>query len=428
MTIRGQESRLQQWSSGGDAVSISSARSPARRQEGTRSRDRRMTEDATWLDEGTSQDADGQIDEYDLTSSPNDFNIKTIYDFIDSGAVKIPGFQRNYVWDIKRASKLIESLIIGLPVPQVFLYEEGRNSFLVIDGQQRLMTIYYFVRQRFPRREKRAELRRIFNEHGRVPDETLHDDELFENFNLRLPEFAPGHPNKFARLNYSTLGDYKLQFDLRTIRNVIVKQIRPSDDDSSIYEMFNRLNTGGINLTPQEIRASLYHSSFYDMLFRVNLDHRWRELLGQPEPDLHMRDIEVLLRGVAMWQKGDEYAPSMVRFLNMYSKEAQAFQQDQAREVEQTLNWFLAATENVPRTPFLTPQGRFSVPLFESVFAAASQLRDGRADWTLETSTIESIKSNEEFLTFSQEQTTNTSNVKGRLRVAKGFLTADAKR
>jgi uncharacterized protein with ParB-like and HNH nuclease domain len=120
-------------------------------------------DDDIWLDEGASVDEDAQIEEYDLTSSPNDFNVKTIYDFIDSGAVKIPGFQRNYVWDIKRASKLIESLIIGLPVPQVFLYEEGRNSFLVIDGQQRLMTIYYFVRQRFPRREKRAEIRRIFN-------------------------------------------------------------------------------------------------------------------------------------------------------------------------------------------------------------------------------------------------------------------------
>ena len=143
-----------------------------------------------WLDEGASVEEDTQIDEYDLTSSPNDFNVSTIYNFIDSGAVKIPGFQRNYVWDIKRASKLIESLIIGLPVPQVFLYEEGRNAFLVIDGQQRLMTIYYFVRQRFPRREKRAEIRRIFNERGRVPDEVLHDDQLFENFNLRLPELG----------------------------------------------------------------------------------------------------------------------------------------------------------------------------------------------------------------------------------------------
>jgi uncharacterized protein with ParB-like and HNH nuclease domain len=64
-----------------------------------------------------------QIDEYDITAAPNDFNVITIYNFLESGAVRIPGFQRNYVWDLGRASKLIESLILGLPVPQVFLYE-----------------------------------------------------------------------------------------------------------------------------------------------------------------------------------------------------------------------------------------------------------------------------------------------------------------
>src|SRR5438045_352484 len=118
-----------------------------------------------WMEPET-EDEDFQIEEYELTSSPNDFNITTIVNFIESGAVKIPAFQRNYVWDIRRASKLIESLIIGLPVPQVFLYEEQRNRFLVIDGQQRLMSIYYFAKQRFPRKEKRPELRRVFDQHG----------------------------------------------------------------------------------------------------------------------------------------------------------------------------------------------------------------------------------------------------------------------
>src|SRR3972149_3218475 len=129
----------------------------------------------TWYDEGTpSEDADDfPITEYDLTATPNDFNIITIFNFIESGALKIPGFQRNYVWDIKRASKLIESLIIGLPVPQIFLYEEDKNRFLVIDGQQRLMSIYYFIKQRFPRKDKRPELRRIFEEHGKIPDDVL---------------------------------------------------------------------------------------------------------------------------------------------------------------------------------------------------------------------------------------------------------------
>lgn len=140
-----------------------------------------------WLEEEEAEEEGYPIGEYDLTSSPNDFNIITIFNFIESGAVKIPAFQRNYVWDIKRASKLVESIIIGLPVPQIFLYEESRNSFLVMDGQQRLMSIYYFIKQRFPRKEKRAELRRVFDKEGKVPDKYLHDDRYFTKFELKLP-------------------------------------------------------------------------------------------------------------------------------------------------------------------------------------------------------------------------------------------------
>ena len=99
-----------------------------------------------------------------------------------------------------------------------------------------------------------------------------------------------------------------------------MKQNAPSEDDSSIYEVFNRLNTGGVNLRPQEIRTSMYHSDFYDMLYRVNQDKRWRSLLQDEEPDIHMKDIEVLLRGFAMLIEGRKYAPSLVRFLNVQTK------------------------------------------------------------------------------------------------------------
>jgi uncharacterized protein with ParB-like and HNH nuclease domain len=89
----------------------------------------------TWFEDYAEDMDDLQVEEYDITAAPNDFNVLTIHSFLESGAVRIPGFQRNYVWDISRASKLIESLILGLPVPQVFLYEVERNKFLVIDGQ-----------------------------------------------------------------------------------------------------------------------------------------------------------------------------------------------------------------------------------------------------------------------------------------------------
>ena len=99
-----------------------------------------------WIEkEDDTNDNNVSFSEYDISASPNDFNILTLNSFIDSGIVEIPGFQRNYIWDIKRASKLIESIIIGIPIPQIFLYEKGKNKFLVIDGQQRYMTIYYFI-------------------------------------------------------------------------------------------------------------------------------------------------------------------------------------------------------------------------------------------------------------------------------------------
>ena len=72
-------------------------------------------------------DSEAPIDEYDISAVPNDFNIATIFNFMESGAFKIPGFQRNFVWDIRRASKLIESIIMGLPVPQISCMKTKRT-------------------------------------------------------------------------------------------------------------------------------------------------------------------------------------------------------------------------------------------------------------------------------------------------------------
>ena len=99
--------------------------------------------------------------QYDISVIPNDFNITTIYNLIDSGAIEMPVFQRNYIWDKKRASRFIESLILGLPIPQIFLYQKARNQFLVIDGQQRLLSIYYFIKQRFPISERELKFGRF---------------------------------------------------------------------------------------------------------------------------------------------------------------------------------------------------------------------------------------------------------------------------
>jgi hypothetical protein len=405
-----------------------------------------MNPDA-WL-ETEVEEPDFGLKEYDITSSPNDFNLITLLSFIESGAVKIPGFQRNYVWDIKRASRLIESLLIGLPIPQIFLYEEAKNKYLVIDGQQRLMSIFYFSKKRFPREERRSELRQIFDQNSGIPQAVLEDDKYFARFNLRLADDAAGNKNRLNGLNYDTLGDLRPAFDLRTVRNVIIKQNSPDDGDSSIYEIFNRLNSGGINLTPQEIRISLYHSRFYDLLYHLNLDSRWRAVVGFPEPDLHMKDMEILLRGFAMLIDGNQYKPSMKRFLNTFSKSArqryglardagalaklpdgeQAAESKKLEDLgklEVLFKRFLDSTAGLPPKAFHGSTGRFNISIFDAVFTAVCEggLKNSSAPLTIVDPTkLEALKADPVFVEATQKATADSANVKSRRERAKAIL------
>lgn len=379
-----------------------------------------------WFDDD-AEDFDVRIDEYEISSSPNDFNVSTIFSFIKSGAVKIPGFQRHFVWDIKRSSKLIESLLLGLPVPQVFLYEEAKNSFLVIDGQQRLMSIYYFVKQRFPRPEKRAELRAIFDaESGDIPDEVLQDDRYFVPFNLKLPAPIPGPKSRFDGLNYSTLSEFKVAFDLRTVRNIIVKQTSSEEDDSAVFEIFNRLNSGGVNLTPQEIRASLYHSSFYEVLQRINNKPAWRHIVGREDADIHMKDVEILLRSFAMLVMSDKYAPSMTKFLNIFSRKCRGLDSSQVTYLERLMDEFGEIAAKLPARAFYNQgNSRFNISLFESIFVAACGAAFKERNFEVKQFTVEhlaSLKSDVNFTRASSEGTSKSENVATRIGIARALL------
>ncbi len=367
---------------------------------------------------------------YDITSSPNDFNVKTIVDFVEQGIFRIPVFQRNYVWDHGRASRLIESLILGLPIPQLFLYEQDRNRFLVIDGQQRLMSIYYFLKMRFPVTGRRNELRTIFDREGRIPPEVFADDHYFTDFNLKLPSRLPQVKNKLNGLNYDTLDDLQTTLDLRTMRCVFVRQNFPKDDDSSIFEIFNRLNTGGLNLAPQEIRMSLYNSDFMKMVSRSNTDNRWRKLLAQPEPDLRMRDVEHLLRGFAMLTRGSSYAPSMTRFLNKFAKDMQEESQEEIGLLENMLSSFLELCADFPVGVFAASSSKSSsrklaISVFESVFVAACKSgyedRSGRVH-SICSAKIEELKNDLDFLDAASTKSTDTDKVQTRLSRARTLL------
>jgi uncharacterized protein with ParB-like and HNH nuclease domain len=377
-------------------------------------------------EERDPEDGEGYIDEYDLTATPNDFNVMTINSFIESGAIQIPGFQRNFVWDIKKASKLIESLLLGLPVPQLFLYESARNKFLVIDGQQRMMSIYYFIKKRFPRKEKRAEIRKIFAENDGIPEEVLDDTNYFQQFKLSLSKVSDEKKSRFHGLTYAMLGDYKTQLDLRPIRNIVVKQNSPKNDDSSIYEIFNRLNSGGVNLKPQEIRGCLYHSPFYTMLAKVNYNSIWRQSLNMSNLDLHMKDVELLLRCFAMAYEYRSYKPSLANFLNDFSKKAKGFSTQEIDFLEESFCRFLKSIENLNLSKFVREESRrFNIFLFESLFAALSsrEISTKRMlNYEITDTVIDQILEDVDFQAACIAGTTNTNNVFKRFDIIEKYL------
>jgi len=364
-----------------------------------------------------------EIKIYDITPSPNDFNINTYFDFIEAGKLIIPTFQRNYVWDIKKASKLIESLIIGLPIPQIFLFSEGDNRYIVIDGQQRLMSIYYFIKGRFPRTDKRAEIRRkLIEKDGVIDDDFMQNNDYYRDFKLSMDN----KKNPLNNETYDSLDENLLDnFKYRTIRNISIRQNSPhTDENSSIYEIFNRLNTGGINLQPQEIRSSLYHSSFYDMLQKINLNTKWREFLGKEDLDLHLKDIEILLRVYALGLSdiNTDYKSNMKSFLNEFSSKAKKFTDEQIEKFKEIFFKFMESCKDLEQNSFMNSKKRFQISIFDAVFYVWIKEYLNQNTFYIDKSKFNSMREDIDFKKQTEKSTTNTEALKERIRLAKEYL------
>jgi len=361
---------------------------------------------------------------YDISVIPNDFNVMTINSLIESGVISMPAFQRNYVWDRKRASRFIESLMLGLPVPQIFLYQMERNKYSVIDGQQRLLTIYFFVKQRFPRSGKRTFLRKVFDENGNIPDNILSNNEYFQDFKLQFAKQENGAPHPLNNKKYHMLDvSQRSSFDLMPIRCMSIRQNKP-EDTGSIYEIFSRLNTGGLNLSPQEIRGCLYTSPFYDMLYSLNSNEKWRELVGKKEEDDKFRDVEVLLRSFALFYGEKSYTGSMVQFLNRFSKDAQKFDEDEVEKCKQVFENFLTVCETINPKEFLTKTGSFNVSLFDSVFVVIAKkiISSGVDAAKISSEAFDALKNDTSFKTAITHSTSHVDSVKSRLSLARKYL------
>lgn len=233
------------------------------------------------------EDLGSDVSPYRITSYPADYTLQVLYEKWGNKEIVIPPFQRKYVWKQPRTSRLIESFLLGLPVPGIFLYRrEDTQQLLVVDGQQRLKSIFGFFKNQFPDDEESFSLR----------DVQPHWDGL---------TFEQLDPPDQIRLRDSVL------------RATIIQQIDPKDD-TSMYHIFERLNTGGMTLTPQEIRNCVHQGPLNDLLFNLNDNSLWRKILDSEQPDNRMRDVELVLRSLALAFSKQNYAKPMKDFLGRF--------------------------------------------------------------------------------------------------------------
>ncbi|MEP6756425.1 MAG: DUF262 domain-containing protein [Chthonomonadales bacterium] len=246
-----------------------------------------MVEIDDWEVDDTEENEEDEPDviTYQINYYPADLTLKGYLDKDKSGQLVIPPFQRSYVWDQVKASKLIESFLLGLPVPNVFLYKvRNSNKLQVIDGQQRIVTAIRYFKNEFG-----ENIFRLKNVNKRWEGKTY--DQLAESD--------------------------KFQLDDTVLRATVIQQLDP-DDDSSMFHIFERLNTGGMNLNGMEIRKCVYSGPYFELLEELNSNTDWRRLIGQPKIDKRLRDTELLLRVLALSSRWEGYKKPMKRFLNDY--------------------------------------------------------------------------------------------------------------
>lgn len=214
---------------------------------------------------------------YDKLSSTfvatTDWTIETIVGQIKKKNIDLnPKFQRRDAWNNKTKSNFIESIFLGLPIPQIVLAEKKnkKGKFIVIDGKQRLLTLRQFEAEK--------------------------DDPDFKTFKLS----GLKQKEDFNGYNYKKLSDNPRYvedidfFDNQTIRTVI---IRNWPDEDFLYLIFLRLNTGSVKLSPQELRQALHPGGFIDFADDFSQNSTFiKNTLKLGKPDKRMRDVELVIR------------------------------------------------------------------------------------------------------------------------------------
>ncbi|MGQ1840303.1 DUF262 domain-containing protein [Kocuria turfanensis] len=300
--------------------------------------------------------------------------------------VELAAFQRSFVWTRPQMDRFIESLLLGFPVPGIMLVQQSDKRYLVLDGQQRLRTLQAFYNGMHRKRE----------------------------FSL---ENVAG---EFKGLTYTTLEpEQKRVLDNSFIQATIVKTDGTAESRESVYQIFERLNSGGTQLTPHEIRIALYPGQFVDFLGELNEIESWRNIYGSVSP--RVRDHELLLRVVALYVSSEEYFRPLKRFLNTFLGRHRSMSKLPAEDIRRHFTKAIIALDEAGAREYLRPpRARLNVATFDAVMVGAMRRAASTGSISADDVRValDLLRANSEFTEATSAQTDTEENVRNRLRIA----------
>lgn len=338
------------------------------------------------------QDEETVTVNYDIASYPSDFTLTVITQMWKDKDIIIPDYQREFVWSIKQSSLLIDSFLCGLPVPPVFFYIDENNKNLVIDGQQRILSVVFFFEGYFGKESTQGK-RKVFRLSG------LNENSPY--FNMRFEDLDEGSQRKLKQA---------------VLRAVNIRQLNPTGESTSAYHIFERLNTGGTPLRPQEIRNCVFRGRFNKFLKNANKDKNWRKILGKPYIDKHQKDIELLLRIFSLVDAGSKYEKPMKEFLNKAMKKHNS---GETKEATNFFNVFSIVTKiivnKIGEKPFHL-RGPLNISALDSVMSVLIKNYRKLDSIDIKTRYLE-LRKDEKFNEYTRYNTTDTKTVTERIDI-----------
>ena len=302
--------------------------------------------------EGMDEDANGGTtpQEYNVMHMPTDYTLGELYDMWRKNAITMPEFRRGYAWMPVQASRLIESFMMDLPVPPVFMMLDAEDNALVVDGMHRLLTVFYFFDGRYGG----------------------------GGYQKPTREFRIVGINKNSEIygkRFDELPDY-IQKELKgqLLRSILIRQDPPGNgeiDSTVAYHIFERLNTGRAGMSEQEIRNCVYSGGLNDLLHDLNGSKDWRKVLDTTRPDPRMHDLELVLRCMALAHRWNAYRGPMKDFLSGFMHDMRNppdyFIQ---RKKELFGDVCRSMVGHLGERPFHSQRGALNAPLLDAVFVA----------------------------------------------------------